>query len=63
MMQGNRSDVIGIDQNGVLDIHQWAALQLAGKSPTVTEILVQPPREQSQRIAVAQLRSRAQPVL
>jgi hypothetical protein len=41
---GDRSRVIGIDQDVVLDIQQRAALQLAGQSAAIPEILVQPPR-------------------
>ena len=39
---GDRSRVIGIDQNIVLDVQQRAALQLAGQTPAIPEILVEP---------------------
>src|SRR5215467_15915080 len=38
---GDRSRVIGIDQDIVLDVQQRAALQLAGQSSAIPEILVQ----------------------
>src|SRR5215469_15333802 len=57
---GDRSGVIGIDQDIVLNIQQRAALQLAGQPPAIPEVLVQPPRQQRQRITVAKLGSRAQ---
>ena len=47
------------DQNIVLDIQQGTALKLAGQAAAIPEILVQPPREQRQRIAVPQLRDGA----
>ena len=47
----------------VLDVQQRAMLQLAGQSSAIPEILVQPPREQPHRIAVAQLRSSAEPLV
>jgi hypothetical protein len=60
---GDRSGVIGIDQNIVLDIQQRALLQLAGQAPAIPEVLVQPSREERQRIAVPELRSGAKPLV
>ena len=48
-----------IDQNIVLNIQQGTALQFAGQAAAIPEILVQPPREQRQRIAVPHLRGGA----
>src|SRR5689334_14281239 len=57
----DRSRIIGIDQNIVLDIQQRAALQLTGQAAAIPEILVQPPREKRQRIAVPHLRGGGKP--
>jgi len=58
---GDRSGIIGIDQDIVLDTQQGTALQLAGQAAAIPEILVQPPRQQRQRIAVPQLLGGAKP--
>ena len=58
---GDRSGIIGIDQDIVLDTQQGTALQLAGQAAAIPEILVQPPREKRQRIAVPHLRGGAKP--
>jgi hypothetical protein len=58
---GDCTRVIGIDQNIVLNVQQRAALQLAGQSPAIPEILVQSPSEEHHGIAVSQLGSRAKP--
>src|SRR5262249_6788301 len=47
----------------VLDVQQRAALQLTCQSPAIPEILVQPSRQQRQRIAVRQLRGGAKPLV
>ena len=57
----DRLRIIGIDQEIVLDIQQWSALQLAGQPAAISQIFVQPARQQRQRVAVPDLGRGAKP--
>jgi hypothetical protein len=56
---GDGQGPIGIDQNIVLNVRKWSALQLTGQPPAISEIFVQPGGRQRERVVVPYFRRRA----
>jgi hypothetical protein len=56
---GDGQGPIGIDQNIVLNLRKWSALQLTGQPPAISEIFVQPGGRQRERVVVPYFRRRA----